>query len=105
MSYWKAYVVHQPGWKACKVTIYNQKKNQGRSETDCEILNQSNQTGGHKVEGQTPASCQITKPPHYGYTVTIDNVDINIRQSFQRLDLTTQSYHFCHVFAVLIVQC
>ena len=26
---------------------------------------------------------------------------MNIRHSFQRLDCTTQSYHFCHVFTAL----
>ena len=26
---------------------------------------------------------------------------MNVRRSFQRLDRTTQSYHFCHVFAAL----
>ena len=36
-----------------------------------------------------------------GFGVVIDNVDINVRRSHQRIGRTTQSYHFCHGYAVL----
>lgn len=35
-----------------------------------------------------------------GYTLVIDNVDMNIRRSEQRMGWTTKSYHYCHVYAV-----
>jgi len=37
----------------------------------------------------------------FGYVGVIDNVDMNIRRSYQRCDRTTASYHFCHGYAVL----
>ena len=36
-----------------------------------------------------------------GYVLVIDNVDMNVRRSDQRVDRTTQSYHYCHGYAVL----
>ena len=37
----------------------------------------------------------------FGFVVTIDNLDMNVRPSFQRIDHVTKSYHFCHAYAVL----
>ena len=37
----------------------------------------------------------------YGYVVVIDNLDMNIRRSFQRINRSTESMHFCHAYAVL----
>jgi len=37
----------------------------------------------------------------YGYVLVIDNLDMNVRRSFQRVDRTTQSLHLCHAFAAL----
>ena len=34
-----------------------------------------------------------------GYTLVIDNIDMNIR-SEQRMGWTTKSYHYCHGYAV-----
>ena len=79
-------------------------------EIDCgnsEILSPSvsNESSGQGNQadnlGVPTGPCQVIKPPHYGYTLTIDNIDMNVRRSFQRLDRTTQSYHFCHVYAAL----
>ena len=39
------------------------------------------------------------QPAHFGYTLTMDNIDMNVRRSFQRCDRSTESYHFSHVFA------
>jgi len=36
-----------------------------------------------------------------GFVLVIDNIDMNIRRSDQRVDRTTSSYHFCHAFALL----
>jgi len=36
-----------------------------------------------------------------GFALVIDNIDMNVRRSDQRVDRTTSSYHFCHAYAVL----
>ena len=36
----------------------------------------------------------------FGYVLVMDNIDLNVRRSFQRVDRLTQSYHFCHAYAV-----
>ena len=36
-----------------------------------------------------------------GFVIVIDNVDMNVRRSDQRIGRTTRSYHFCHGYAVL----
>ena len=33
--------------------------------------------------------------------MVMDNVDMNVRRSFQQCDRTTTSYHFCHVYGLL----
>ena len=38
----------------------------------------------------------LTSP---GYILVIDNVDMNVRRSYQRVGSTTTSYHFCHGYA------
>ena len=38
----------------------------------------------------------LTSP---GYILVIDNVDINVRRSYQRVGSTTTSYHLCHGYA------
>ena len=37
---------------------------------------------------------------HFGYVLVMDNIDMNVRRSFQRSDRTTNSYHFCHAYAL-----
>jgi len=39
------------------------------------------------------------QPDDFGFTLTMDNIDLNVRRSFQRCDRSTLSYHFTHVFA------
>ena len=36
-----------------------------------------------------------------GFVLVIDNIDLNVRRSDQRVNRTTSSYHFCHAFALL----
>ena len=36
-----------------------------------------------------------------GFALVIDNIDMNVRRSDQRVDRTTASYHFCHAYALL----
>ena len=36
-----------------------------------------------------------------GFVIVIDNVDMNVRRSDQRIGRTSRSYHFCHGYAVL----
>ena len=51
---------------------------------------------------QTPpteiANATMTSWP--GFKLVIDNVDKNIRPSFQRVDRRTQSLHYCHTIAI-----
>ena len=42
-----------------------------------------------------------TPTGNFGYVLVIDNLDMNIRRSYQRVNRTTESYHFCHAYAVL----
>ena len=37
----------------------------------------------------------------FGFVITINNLDMNVRPSFQRIDHTTKSYHYCHAHANL----
>ena len=37
---------------------------------------------------------------HFSFVLIIDNLDMNIWRSFQRIDRTTNSYHFCHAYAL-----
>ena len=54
------------------------------------------------MEVSVPANLIHNAPPVCpGYTLVIDNIDMNVRRSFQRLDRTTKSYHFCHGYALL----
>ena len=36
-----------------------------------------------------------------GFVLVIDNIDLNVRRREQKVDHTTQSYHFCHLYALL----
>ena len=46
---------------------------------------------------------EITQEQHWltspGYILVIDNVDMNVRRSYQRVGSTTTTYHFCHGYA------
>ena len=43
---------------------------------------------------------QSNSADSFGYVEVIDNIDFNVRRSFQRIDRSTRSYHFCHAYAV-----
>ena len=45
-------------------------------------------------------SNSVTSADSFGYVEVIDNIDFNVRRSFQRIDRSTLSYHFCHAYAV-----
>ena len=45
-------------------------------------------------------SNSVTSADGFGYVEVIDNIGINLRRSFQRIDHSTLSYHFCHAYAV-----
>ena len=53
-----------------------------------------------EVEGTT-MSVRVKPPAWSGYVIVGDNVDKNIRQSFQRVDYKTQSLHYFNAYAVL----
>ena len=44
-------------------------------------------------------TCSSSHNP--GFVLVIDNIDMNVRRSDQRVDRTTSSYHFCHGYALL----
>jgi len=49
-----------------------------------------------------PANFTHNSPPVCpGYTLVIDNIDMNVRRSYQRIDWKTNSYHFCNGYGVL----
>lgn len=59
-------------------------------------------------EEQTESTAHLDQPPLLeaspsscpGYTLVIDNIDMNVRRSEQRIGRTTMSYHYCHGYAV-----
>lgn len=59
-------------------------------------------TETHKPMVLEPTTVVYSSLPthNFGYVLVIDNIDMNVRRSFQRCDCTTKSYHFCHAFAV-----
>ena len=71
---------------------------------------QSETTEVETVSQSVPCQVQNTQPvasnnsatsDSFGYVMVMDNIDINVRRSFQRIDRTTESFHFCHAYAVL----
>ena len=59
-----------------------------------------------QTEIQTEVECDRMTETHSslhnpGFVFVIDNIDMNIRRSDQRVDRTTSSYHFCHGYALL----
>ena len=56
--------------------------------------------------GLSSAGAGISKPPNpssvtrYGFVLTVDNPDQNVRPNFQRENKGTKSYHFTHSYAV-----
>ena len=75
-----------------------------------EIYNHSNVLGTAdrqsevQTEIQTEVECDRMTETHSslhnpGFVLVIDNVDMNIRRSDQRVDCTTSLYHFCHGYA------
>ena len=55
-----------------------------------------------EMESEVPAESEANvNTDTYGYVLAIDNLDMNVRHSFQRVDRTTQSMHLCHAFAAL----
>lgn len=58
--------------------------------------------GGNSEATEVPTSGNHGIMCHWeGYILVGDNIDKNIRPSFQRIDKTTRSLHHFHVYAVL----
>jgi len=55
---------------------------------------------GSNVTSVSHDSC-ATPTDGYGYVIVIDNLDMNVRRSFQRIKWSTESMHFCHAYVVL----
>ena len=49
-------------------------------------------------DSDDPMMCD--RPKTLYYKIVGDNIDKNVRQSFQRMDMTTQSLHYFHSYAV-----
>jgi len=54
-------------------------------------------------QSETAVASDMSNAPmnSNGYVFVIDNLDMNVHRSFQRIDRSTESMHFCHVFGVL----
>jgi len=55
---------------------------------------------GSSVTSVFHDSC-TTSTDGYGYVIVIDNLDMDVRRSFQRINRSTESMHFCHAYVVL----
>ena len=53
------------------------------------------------IELTLPKDSTMTHQRWYGFKIVGDNVDKNIRPSFQRLDRQTRSLHYFHSYSVL----
>ena len=84
---------------------------QDRMPVDDEETNKINEAVGSSrtVLSNNTEPRQTTSQEHlnsvasadsFGYVLVMDNIDLNVRRSFQRVDRSTQSYHFCHAYAV-----
>ena len=75
--------------------------NDDNVDDDIEDENESGDEGTAENQNEPlePASVDIPSPSCEGYVLCIDNVDMNVRPSFQRVNRTTESYHFCHAYA------
>ena len=69
--------------------VYEQENQQIVGEVDCVLEGTEEQALPHADQ----------QPAHFGFTLTMDNIDLNVRGSFQRCKRSTQSYHFSHIFA------
>ena len=77
-------------------------ENEEEDAYDHEQESSSVTTATHESMASEPTAvvCSSVPTDNFGYVLVIDNIDMNIRRSFQRCDRTTKSYHFCHAFAV-----
>ena len=68
----------------------------------CDVLNVE-ESSLPLVEGDTldaNLQAQSSSVEGCGFVLMTDNVDKNVRQSYQRIDRQTQSLHYCHSCAV-----
>jgi len=68
------------------------------------VLSQEQNNISSQVSPEDQISASIQDPSSAtlwtGFKLVKDNIDKNIRPSFQRGNHQTKSYHYCHVFAV-----
>jgi len=101
----------QPSMKVTTPVCYDTQTSREGFTSACSVYQQpletSTPTCHIPVESSLQASHDnrqqiISLPPACpGYSLVIDNIDMNVRRSYQRLGQTTQSYHFCHGYAAL----
>lgn len=53
-----------------------------------------------QVEGVQESQSESSDSICPGFGLIIDNLDLNVRRSDQRIDRTTKSYHFCHAYGL-----
>lgn len=77
------------------------------SDSECEEFSAVEDEEGDVIEdmndsdGPQELRSDITTSGCLGFVVCIDNVDMNVRRSDQRVGRTTQSYHFCQGYTAL----
>ncbi len=67
-------------------------------EESAELSNDDNSGDTSRMSSSEPTSTQCSWK---GFKLVGDNIDRTFRASFQRMDRTTQSFHFFHVYSVL----
>lgn len=67
-------------------------------EEEGDVIMNLDESGPDETLNESENADQSSACP--GYVLVIDNIDMNVRRSNQRVDRTTQSYHYCHGYAV-----
>ena len=82
------------------MSVDEQENNEMNEEPDSSRSLVSTESRQDTSQLDLQQSSSVTSADGFGYVEVIDNIDINLRRSFQRIDRSTLSYHFCHAYAV-----
>lgn len=67
---------------------------------ESEDTDDTEETTVNTSTGTAPEQLLSTVPISPGYVLVVDNINLNVRRSNQRIGRTTNSYHFCHKYAL-----
>lgn len=75
-------------------------------EDDCDMMEVEEEAvmdddGSRASTAEEESNSIDTEPQWTGFVIVGDNVDKNVRRSFQRVDYQTQSLHYFNAYAVL----